>query len=443
MSRFALVFQSFDGFHPVLSILTSRCEKLGVEYLKAVLEADGHVVDLFDNELTRIPTEDLVGLLSSRCYEVIGFSINAGNYHSSVSVIEKLPSGPLVIAGGVVPTLHDRELLLCLPRIDGVILGEGENAVLGLAHWADSDRSGKPRIDGFVTRESPEPPLPPPLDMNTLPQLRHADVHRYEQTVMNTARGCRYACSYCSESRFLRKAGAKWHARCAEHVLEEIEYLVSTKGTRSLWIVDGDFIGPEPQRVSEICEAMLREGIQVSFEIDARADDIDKGLFALLYDAGLRRVFIGVESLSGRKLKRMNKGIRPRDVGEALRTLETLGIRYTLGMIPFTEDTTYEELAQDVIFMREHGFENIGSHLFMGMKDYGTLEPKTPQCFDDGRVAAIFSEGRELETRLNWSYAARIRKVSSVQERARLVYEINHQIGQGLVELVAKYGKAT
>ena len=135
----------------------------------------------------------------------------------------------------------------------------------------------------------------------------------------------------------------------------------------------------------------------------------------------------------------MHKQTKPDDVCQALDILKQLGISYTLGMIPFAEETLFEELAQDVFFMKEQGFENIGSHLFMGMKDYSLLYPRLPLNFKDERVGAIFREGQEFEKRLNLCYAGRAHKFLTLSERQQLVYEINHFIGNELLSLVQKY----
>ena len=56
--------------------------------------------------------------------------------------------------------------------------------------------------------------------------------------------------------------------------------LVRDHGAKSVWIVDGDFIGTDPTRVSDICTGILSEKLDLAFEIDARADDVEEGLFS-------------------------------------------------------------------------------------------------------------------------------------------------------------------
>jgi len=436
MSRIALVFEKFDGSNPVLSILTSRVEKLGIEYLRAVLEAKGHSVWLIDNELERIPAEALAARLNAEPLDIIGLSVNAGNLDSSLALARLIAPGPFLVMGGVLPSLHGREILETLPRVDGVVLGEGEIPLQELASWADDRSSALPEIPSCLTRLHPHPPLAGPYDLNALPILRHPLLDRYDQAAVSTSRGCRYACAFCAESRFLREAGAGWHGRDPGHVVEELIHIRRSSGANSVWIVDGDFIGPSPGRAASICREILRERLEIYFEIDARVDDVDRDLFSLLKKAGLRRVFLGVESLSEKFLMRMRKRTAPEDALRALGVLKTLGISYTLGLIPFSEETTYEELARDAAFLEEYGFENCGSHLFMGLKDYRAMKTEIPRNFRDERVARIFQAGREFEKRLNWCYAGHVREPLAPAERPGLVREINQAVGNELLALI-------
>jgi len=429
MSRVALIFQRFDRAGALLAALTTRVEKLGIETLGAVLARSGHEVTLIDNELEGRPTAELAAQLNSGSLDVVGFSFNSGNLDSTLELANRIAPGPLVVFGGVAASLHPLETLEQCARADVVVTGEGEAPLAQLA-------AGERDVPGTVTRRRLSPIPVPAVDLDSLPLLEHRLLPRYDQPTINTSRGCRFACEYCAESRFLREARLRWHARSPRHVLDELRRLL-LRGANHVWIVDGDFLGPAPARAAAIAEGVLREGWPLRFEIDARATDVEEGLFELLRDAGLGRVFLGVESMAPSFLRRMRKGVRPEQVYKALGILEKLGVGYTLGMIPFSEEATLEELAEDVRFMGEHGFENIGSDLFQGLKNYSTLRPAIPSRFQDERVARIFQEFRAFEPRLGWCYNARMRGCTSFAERQQLIREINAAVGEELERLVS------
>ncbi len=435
MSRVALVFERFGGFQPVLEVLTQRVEKLGIEYLREVLESEGHEVFLIDNELERRDADSLASTLNEGGFDIVGLSVNSGNLNTSGELTAKLNSDAFVLWGGVSPSLHATEVLESHTRVDGIVLGEGEVTLSKLAEAAPG-RDTSPELAGLVTREYEHPDPSGPIDLDSLPRLGRPGLASYDVPTLSTSRGCRFACSYCAESRFLRQSGVRWHGRSADLVVGDLADLVRDRGARSVWIVDGDFIGTDPDRVNDICSGILNENLDLAFEIDARADDVDEGLFSLLRDAGLRRVFIGVETMSERLLRQMKKGIKPNRMREAIATLQGLGINVTAGMIIFQETTRYEELLEDIAFMDELGWENVGSHLFLGMKDYTSLSTSTPSQFDDDRVERVYREARELEKRLNWCYADRVSNLRSVAERTQLIHEISNAIGNHFTSLL-------
>ena len=435
MSRVALVFERFGGFQPVLEVLTQRVEKLGMEYLRAVLERDGHDVLLIDNELERKDPDSLARTLNTGRFDFIGLSVNSGNLNTSDGLTAKLDSEAFVIWGGVAPSLHATEVLEHHPRVDGIVLGEGEVTLSKLVEMAPY-RDTSPELPGLVTRLHEKPAPSGPTDLDALPRLGRPRLAQYDVPTLSTSRGCRFACSYCAESRFLRQSGVRWHGRSADLVVGDLTDLVRNHGARSVWIVDGDFIGTDPARITDICHGILNEDLDLAFEIDARADDVEEGLFSLLRDAGLRRVFIGVETMSERLLRQMKKGIKPSRMRDAIATLQDLGINVTVGMIIFQETTRYEELLEDIAFMDELGWENVGSHLFLGMKDYTSLCTTTPSHFDDDRVERAYREARDLEKRLNWCYADRVTNLRSAAERRRLIHEISNAIGYHFTSLM-------
>ncbi|GEM_PF-4399158 len=428
MSRVALIFERFDPVSPVLRILTARVEKLGIETLGAVLACRGHEVTVIDNELEGMPAASLAASLNDGGFDIVGFSLNSGNVDSTLALARQIGPGPLVVFGGVAASLHPSQVFEECPRADVVVVGEGETPLSLLA-------DGLREVPGTVTRDSQVPVPMPPVDLDSLPPLPHRRLESYQQPTISTSRGCRFACDYCAESRFLREARVRWHGCSAERVIEELRRLAQ-RSSGNVWIVDGDFIGPQPERAAAIAQGILREGPALRFEMDARAADVEEDLFRLLRDAGLGRVFIGVESLSTNFLRRVRKAVQPVEVYRALAILKRLGIGFTIGMIPFSEEATLEELAADVRFMEEQGFENLGSDLFSGLKHYDGLRARIPSRFVDERVARVFADFRAFEKRLAWCYGARVQSCRTAIERQQLVYEINNAVGLELKRLV-------
>ncbi|MDG6217734.1 hypothetical protein QBR50_20315, partial [Acinetobacter baumannii] len=92
------------------------------------------------------------------------------------------------------------------------------------------------------------------------------------------------------------------------------------------------------QRAADFANAVLRRGISVNFMVDIRLDSVvDLDLFKHLHRAGLRRVFIGVETGSYEQLRAYRKQIltRGQDAADTINALQQLGIDVIPGTIMF------------------------------------------------------------------------------------------------------------
>jgi len=143
-------------------------------------------------------------------------------------------------------------------------------------------------------------------------------------------------------------------------VADEIESLVRDHGIQAVRFWDDNFMGPG-QRGREAAEALAREfnrrrsrGLpEFRFSFECRVTDVDPDLFRLLKEAGLRRVFLGVEAMNQRQLDFFNKKVAVEDNRRALRVLEELGLDAVIGMIMFDPDTTTAELEANLAFLKE------------------------------------------------------------------------------------------
>jgi hypothetical protein len=78
-----------------------------------------------------------------------------------------------------------------------------------------------------------------------------------------------------------------------------------------------------------------------------------KELLRQLKEAGLARVYFGVESGSMPQLKRYQRGATVRNIEGALRTLIELDIDIDTGFIMFDPDTTLEEVVSNIRFFKK------------------------------------------------------------------------------------------
>ncbi|MBZ0253792.1 MAG: B12-binding domain-containing radical SAM protein, partial [Candidatus Methylomirabilis sp.] len=271
-----------------------------------------------------------------------------------------------VVWGGVFPSLAP-EVVLRDPAVDIVVQGEGERAAPELAAALSGGVSLK-EVQGLwfkegdaILRSEPRPFG----DLASYPRLPYGlvDVPKYNfslasgpeagrlKLVMETSRGCSYACVYCYNPIFYRNS---WRARTAEHVVDEIDFLHRAYGAASIDFLDDDLF-ERPERVVAVAEGLLARGVGISWlangvtilSLDRLSDDD----LRTLRKSGLAMVNFGAESGSDRLLERMGRGARVADIERINRRLSGIGIRPAFYFSTGMEGETEEELRSTVDLM--------------------------------------------------------------------------------------------
>lgn len=342
------------NYEPVLS--GDREFDLGTAYLAAVLRRAGLTVRIIDASLEELSYRDTVAQILSAPTRVIGLSVWL---HRLVAVSERmiadLRRGGVqshITVGSHSPTFLYAELLNHNSGLDSVVCGEGEWTLLELAErvargqaWTDVAGLAVRKEAGVSLRARPAvcqlDELPPPA-LDYLPYVKE----RGQFMSILTSRGCYGRCTFCSTSPFYRNGGGRpWRAHSPARVLAEIVSLYD-QGVRHFGWRDDNFIGPGQvgrERAQRIAELIIEAKLDVSFYIACRVNDIDRELFTLLQQAGLKRVFLGVESLSQSRLDAFHKQVTVADNMRAMHMLGDLNVPYTLGYIMLSPDTTWQE----------------------------------------------------------------------------------------------------
>lgn len=237
-----------------------------------------------------------------------------------------------VVMGGMHPSALPEEAGL---HADAVVVGEAENQWAGvLADFA----AGHPR-PLYRAAERPElAGLPVPRR-----DLLHQD--RYlAPTLVQTARGCPHACSFCSVSPVF---GRKYRFRPVGEVVEEIRSL----GVHSVGFPDDNIVASRA-RAAQLFEALIPLKIRWVGQGDLSMAK-DEELLKLMARSGCMAMFVGIESLSQETLaaasKRPNVGL---DFERAVSTIHRHGIDL-VGSFVFGLDTDHKNMFRDTIAFTE------------------------------------------------------------------------------------------
>ncbi|MCL6580380.1 MAG: B12-binding domain-containing radical SAM protein [Firmicutes bacterium] len=348
-------------------------ESLGVGYLAAVARKAGHDAVVVDATPPRWPPQRLAAEVVRLRPEVVGISLLFQELipeaMALVAFLRKAGFTGHVVVGGHPPTFLWRELCRDWAGFDSLVVGEGEATFVELleALAAGRDWTGLPGVVAAgPTGPGPEGPAPRPLvsDLDELPFPARDALPAYldrrkgaRVAPVLRSRGCYGNCSFCDTRAFYASSpGPAWRVRSAGNVADEIEALVRDHAVEAVRFWDDNFIGPGRrgrEAAEELARELLRRRRGVRFSFECRVTDVDPDLFRLLKEAGLHRVFLGVEAMTQRQLDFYGKQVTVEDNRRALRVLESLGVDVTIGMIPFDPDVTVNELETNLAFLRE------------------------------------------------------------------------------------------
>jgi radical SAM superfamily enzyme YgiQ (UPF0313 family) len=252
----------------------------------AALTPPEHEVTLCDENVTPLDFDapcDVVGVsfmtaLAPRAYEIAA---------------EFRRRGKIVVAGGFHPTFRAEE---AAEHFDAVVIGEAEGLwprVLEDIRHGDIQRGRPARL--YRAAEQPDlaaAPVPR-RDLTAAASRHYVTTH-----AVQTGRGCRHECKFCSVTAFARHTH---RSRPLAHVLEELKTV-----PRNFMFVDDNIIA-DPEYARRLFRAMLpmkkRWVSQCSLKI---ADDPE--LLALARAAGCCGLFVGVETISQHNLDAVDKG---------------------------------------------------------------------------------------------------------------------------------------
>lgn len=339
-------------------------EHLGLGYLAAclrkrdinvkILNMPTYSINKFLEEITRYQAK-ILGIS-------IPFQDGAQMVFNLISRLKKTGFDAHICIGGIFPTFSYKEILANAPCIDSIVLGEGEETFVELTEalinnidWREISGIAYREHDEIVTGQSR--PLITELDQIPFPErdVLPEVLKKLSFATMLTSRGCYGRCSFCSVVPFFSQFGPKYRMRSSQNVIEELDILYNKYGVRNVEFNDANFIGGKGRgsnRASDIASGILSKNMDLHFSIQCRADDVEQELFTVLNTAGLKKVFLGIESGSQSMLDRFRKDTTVEDNFKAIEILSKLDLTVFMGFITFDDLITQEEFKENINFLR-------------------------------------------------------------------------------------------
>lgn len=159
---------------------------------------------------------------------------------------------------------------------------------------------------------------------------------------LQSSRGCPYSCSYyCVYGKF---QGAKMNFRSPKKVVRDMLFLRDKYGIRGFQFRDPTF-GVKEGYIEEFCNEIRKQGLNVRWGIETRMDLLDEKKIKMMFDAGLRNINIGIETVDpsvAKNNKRLLIGIKHQE--GLVRYCERIGVKISAFYIFGYEGDTKESM---------------------------------------------------------------------------------------------------
>lgn len=331
---------------------------LGLAYLGAVAEKEGHYVSVIDCQAEKLTNDGFRQRISKVSSDVIGVTSTTLLYNSAKEIMEiskeEHPNAFTLIGGSHVSFWDENALNEC-PSIDLIVRREGELTFLELLQCIEAKKNFAGILgttfrakDRKIMRNEDRPFL---HDLDSLPSpayhlLPLESYHRMGKTIFPivTSRGCVQWCDFCSTVRMF---GRGYRVRNPKKVVDEMEMLHNKYGEGQFTFYDDAFT-VNRQHTLQLCEDIKARKLNVTWDCETRVDMVDKDLLTTMRSAGCITVWFGVESGSEKILNQMHKKINLEGVRLAFKTAQKVGLMTiasaVIGFPGETEETAWETI---------------------------------------------------------------------------------------------------
>jgi radical SAM superfamily enzyme YgiQ (UPF0313 family) len=339
---------------------------LGLGYIAAALEGEGHDVIFSDYTLSPVSSEEFKKQVENLKPDLIAISMMVRalpQVRTLIQLVKEVSNIPVVI-GGPQPTIVP-EFTLRYTGSDFAVLGEGEKTIIELARAVNSGKNSFQDIKGlaFSQRDkkivvNPGREFTPDLDSISLPAWKYISPAKYnlqpaltpvkERPIapLITTRGCPYKCNFCGGPLMWKRS---FRMRSAKNIVDEIELLMNEYGVRQIFLSDDNFTLQKSHAVS-MCKEILSRRIKISWACPngIRVDKVDDELLGYMREAGCYLVGFGIESGSQAILDRAQKQLNLSRVAEVVKMAKKHGIMtygfFIIGLLGETKKTIRETI---------------------------------------------------------------------------------------------------
>lgn len=327
-----------------LTVKSRIIEPLALEILAATIKEkhtvkilDLRVEDRFEEKLIEF-NPDVVGIT---CY------ICQVNYVKKyLHIIKKVNSKIVTIVGGEQPTHAPEEFNF--PELDYISMGDGERSFPELIDYIENKNRNIFEIPGIVSVKKGKLTFGSPkeilhdLSISPIPARELTEKYRtfykfagwHDLAALSTSRGCMYRCNFCTIWKI--RDGIVAHFPI-ERVIQELQMIKE----KNIYFCEAHSF-QDATYSEKLYEKIVEYGIKKNYMAYVRVNTAIKHIDLLKKwrKIGLKRVFIGIETITDKRLKNFHKATNSDQNEEAVRLLHDAGIEI---MSSFIIDLDFDE----------------------------------------------------------------------------------------------------
>jgi hypothetical protein len=257
-----------------------------------------------------------------------------------------------VVFGGPIVSLMNlddiEKMLILNTEVDAVVRSDGEYPFEALLRgkragkWEPSQVSGVScLVDSQVVHRPPE--KGPKLD--SVPYAEYDDkllalLAKPDIGILQS-RGCYWGkCAYCDYVE-LYKGNRRVRIKTPKSFVDEMEYQVKKHGVHKFSVITEAITPAAAQKISQL---IIDRDLRVKWHSFAMVDKrFTKDVFEVLVSSGCEYLVIGVETMTNRVLRLMNKAATKEDTIRFVLDAKACGLDLKLNLIPNLPTTSYQE----------------------------------------------------------------------------------------------------
>ncbi len=425
------------------------------------------------------------GTLESNCdikdFDLIAFSVPfeldypnvlqlLKSSHVPLLSIERKTKSPLIIAGGVAPTLNPEILA---PFVDCILIGEAEEMIVEFTEQylqLQGEKISKEDLlfqlakirgvyvpqfyevsyfeNGDIREINVSQGAPKVIERRSM-NLAQAETfspiitphaHFKNALLIETARGCIWGCRFCAAGHIYQPC--RFYSK--ESILAQVQKY--SQGSKHVGLI-GAVISDHPE-LEEICAALHSEEFEIGIP-SLRVDMLSPALLQILVDSGLKTLTLAPEAGTGKMWKVLKKRINREAVLKSVKVVEDSLIRnlklYFIIGLPYEDEKDVDgivDLINDVhkIFMQDHKWVKTSRESKQTSKKITlSINPFVPKPQTPFQWCAMNSE-EELKNKLK-KIETGIRRMKGIHLERKSIREAilqgifsvgNRKVGRGL-----------